>query len=232
MRSKAGHAFVACSCMSLCVRELLSRRMTDHDEGLDQVVILGAGRGVRGSVPSAIVDIDDHTRVMDWLLDAFTALDEYQVCFVGGFKADEVMERYPQVRTVLQPRAGPTPVRCRRSGSCPTTRSVHVRLLLRRGVPPLGGRRVARRRSAMSSSPSIRGGEAGTTRAAAADLAHAEKVGLARRRRCARSGRASTPTRPTPSSQGFAAPRAAREGERRSPRFARVRSRPTRRCPI
>jgi choline kinase/phosphohistidine swiveling domain-containing protein len=73
----------------------------DRDQSADQVVILGAGRGVRGSVPSAIVDIDDHTRVMDWLLDAFAALDNIQVCFVGGFKADEVVERYPQVRTVF-----------------------------------------------------------------------------------------------------------------------------------
>src|SRR5438445_2407257 len=75
--------------------------MIDRDQDADQVVILGAGRGVRGSVPSAIVDIDDHSRVMDWLLDAFAALDRIQVCFVGGFKADEVVERYPQVRTVF-----------------------------------------------------------------------------------------------------------------------------------
>src|SRR3954471_12068487 len=70
-------------------------------EGPDRVVILGAGRGVRGSVPSVIVDIDDDTRVMDWLLDAFTALGDFDVCFVGGFKADEVVERYPQIRTVF-----------------------------------------------------------------------------------------------------------------------------------
>ena len=66
-----------------------------------QVVILGAGRGVRGSVPSVIADVDHETRVMDWLLDAFTALDEPEVCFIGGFKADEVIERYPRVRTVF-----------------------------------------------------------------------------------------------------------------------------------
>ena len=67
----------------------------------NQVVILGAGRGVRGSIPSAIVDIDDKTRVMDWLLDAFAVLDNAEMCFVGGYKADEVVEHYPQIRTVF-----------------------------------------------------------------------------------------------------------------------------------
>jgi glutamine kinase len=65
------------------------------------VVILGAGRGVRGAMPSAMVDIDEKGRVLDWLLDAFASLDAPEVCFVAGFKADEVMERYPNVRTVF-----------------------------------------------------------------------------------------------------------------------------------
>src|SRR6476469_4007112 len=75
--------------------------MIDRDERPDRVVILGAGRGVRGSVPSAIVNVDDDTRVMDWLLDAFSALGDFHVCFIGGFKADEVVERYPQIRTIF-----------------------------------------------------------------------------------------------------------------------------------
>jgi choline kinase len=67
----------------------------------DQVVILGAGRGVRGTLPSAIVDIDERGRVLDWLLDAFRALDAPDVCVVAGFKADEIIERYPHVRTIF-----------------------------------------------------------------------------------------------------------------------------------
>jgi choline kinase len=67
----------------------------------DHVVILGAGRGVRGNLPSAIVGIDEHSSVMDWLLDAFAVLDEPLVTFVGGYKADEVVERYPDVRMVF-----------------------------------------------------------------------------------------------------------------------------------
>ena len=38
---------------------------------------------------------------MDWLLDAFSVLDDPEVCFVAGFKADEVVERYPSVRTIF-----------------------------------------------------------------------------------------------------------------------------------
>ena len=107
-------------------------------------MILGAGRGVRGSLPSAIVDIDDDTRVMDWLLDAFTALGDFDVCFIGGFRADEVMERYPQIRTVFNRELGRY-----RSGGVPGARaarprSVYVRLLFGCGVSPVGSRRVAR----------------------------------------------------------------------------------------
>ncbi len=69
--------------------------------GSAQVVILGAGRSVRGALPSAMVDIDEHGRVMDWLLDAFAVLDEPDVAFVGGYRADDVVERYPQLRVVF-----------------------------------------------------------------------------------------------------------------------------------
>lgn len=62
---------------------------------------MGAGRGVRGTLPSAIIDIDEHGRVLDWLLDAFGVLDSPDILFVAGYKADEVVERYPQIRTIL-----------------------------------------------------------------------------------------------------------------------------------
>ena len=69
--------------------------------GSAQVVILGAGRSVRGGVPSAMVDIDERGRVMDWLLDAFAVLDDPEIYFVGGFKAEDVVERYPQLQVVF-----------------------------------------------------------------------------------------------------------------------------------
>ncbi len=69
--------------------------------GSAQVVILGAGRSVRGGVPSAMVDIDERGRVMDWLLDAFAVLGDPEIYFVGGFKAEDVVERYPQLHVVF-----------------------------------------------------------------------------------------------------------------------------------
>ena len=69
--------------------------------GSAQVVILGAGRSVRGAVPSAMVDIDERGRVLDWLLDAFAVLGEPEIYFVGGFKAEDVVERYPDLRVVF-----------------------------------------------------------------------------------------------------------------------------------
>ena len=69
--------------------------------GSAQVVILGAGRSVRGALPSVMVDIDEHGRVMDWLLDAFAVLERADISFVGGYRAEDVVERYPQLRVVF-----------------------------------------------------------------------------------------------------------------------------------
>jgi len=66
-------------------------------------VILGAGRAVWGGLPSAVVDIPEHGRVLDWTLAALAALEEVEVRFVGGYRAEEVLERYPQVQIVLNP---------------------------------------------------------------------------------------------------------------------------------
>lgn len=70
-------------------------------ERLPTVIILGAGRGVRGTVPSAVVELGEGSVVLDWLLDAFEPLGQRSVCFVGGYRADDVIERYPRLRTVL-----------------------------------------------------------------------------------------------------------------------------------
>jgi choline kinase len=48
-----------------------------------------------------MVDIDERGRVMDWLLDAFAVLDDPEIYFVGGFKAEDVVERYPQLQVVF-----------------------------------------------------------------------------------------------------------------------------------
>ena len=68
-----------------------------------RVVILGAGKAVRGTLPSAIVPVDDHGRVLDWLLAAFSVLESPEVYFVGGYMADAVIEQYPDIRFVFNP---------------------------------------------------------------------------------------------------------------------------------
>ena len=90
--------------------------------GSAQVVILGAGRSVRGALPSAMVDIDEHGRVLDWLLDAFAVLDDPDVAFVGGYRAEDVVERYPQLRAGVQPGVGRDRAGASRSPSSRSTR--------------------------------------------------------------------------------------------------------------
>jgi len=66
-------------------------------------VILGAGRNVRGDVPTAMVNVDGRGCVLDWLLSAFSALPSVEVAFVSGFMAGEVMDRYRGIRFVYNP---------------------------------------------------------------------------------------------------------------------------------
>src|SRR4051794_98151 len=66
-----------------------------------QLVVLGAGRAARSALPSAVVGTDDHRRVLDWILDAFDAVAADPVHFVGGYRVEEIIERYPQLRVTL-----------------------------------------------------------------------------------------------------------------------------------
>lgn len=68
-----------------------------------RVVILGAGRSVRGNLPAAMVDIDHRGCVLDWLLAAFSTLRSAEVNFVGGYMAHAVMDRYRDIRFVFNP---------------------------------------------------------------------------------------------------------------------------------
>ena len=68
-----------------------------------RVVILGAGRSVSGSAPSAMVPIGERQRVLDWLLASFAVLDAPQVHFVGGYRAGDVAEQYPDIRFAFNP---------------------------------------------------------------------------------------------------------------------------------
>jgi choline kinase/phosphohistidine swiveling domain-containing protein len=68
-----------------------------------RVVILGAGRSTSGSLPSALIGIDGEHRVLDWLLDSFSVLGAPEVFFAAGYKVDEIVKRYPQMRFFYNP---------------------------------------------------------------------------------------------------------------------------------
>jgi len=62
------------------------------------VVILGAGRSLKGSEPSALVRTDENHRVLDWVLESFSSLHEPNIYFIGGYKIDAIEENYPSIR--------------------------------------------------------------------------------------------------------------------------------------
>lgn len=67
------------------------------------VVVLAAGRSVRGGAPSAVLDVDGRGLVLDWLLAAFAVLPDPDIRVVAGYRAEEVLGRYPGVQVVLNP---------------------------------------------------------------------------------------------------------------------------------
>jgi len=85
------------------VREPRSDRLsvvTSQTMPRHRVVILGAGRSVRGDIPSAMVNIDHRGRVLDWLLAAFSRLPAVDVTLVGGYKAHAITDQYRDIRFV------------------------------------------------------------------------------------------------------------------------------------
>lgn len=74
-------------------------------EGLPdyRVVILGAGRGLRGHMPTAVMQAGANRCVLDWLLAAFGALHRAEVRFVGGYMADAIRSRYTQLHVDYNP---------------------------------------------------------------------------------------------------------------------------------
>ncbi|MBB83428.1 MAG: hypothetical protein CL931_06420 [Deltaproteobacteria bacterium] len=75
-----------------------------------RVVILGAGRNVRGALPAALSPIGTEGRLLDWLLSAFAALPEAEIDFVSGYMAQDIMRQYKGIEFHHNPdweRTGP-----------------------------------------------------------------------------------------------------------------------------
>jgi choline kinase len=79
-----------------------------HEAPERRVVILGAGRGVTGNLPPAMVPVDPEHRVLDWLLSSFAPLPDCEIFFVGGYKAQVVESQYPDIRFFFNPDWGET----------------------------------------------------------------------------------------------------------------------------
>jgi choline kinase/phosphohistidine swiveling domain-containing protein len=70
-----------------------------------RVVILGAGRGVAGNLPAAMVNVNagEHRRVLDWLLAGFSVLRGPQIHCVVGYRAEAIVGQYPNIRFAFNP---------------------------------------------------------------------------------------------------------------------------------
>ncbi|MCP3902666.1 MAG: sugar metabolism cluster protein [Planctomycetes bacterium] len=79
-----------------------------HEAPERRVVILGAGRGVTGNLPPAMVPVGPEHRVLDWLLSSFAPLPDCQIFFIGGYKAQVVESQYPDIRFFFNPDWGET----------------------------------------------------------------------------------------------------------------------------
>jgi len=63
-----------------------------------QVIILGAGKPFSGENPSALVRAPGNTRrVLDWVIEAFSAIDDAEFCFVGGYRLQDIIAEYPNI---------------------------------------------------------------------------------------------------------------------------------------
>ncbi len=75
-----------------------------------RIVVLGAGRHVRGAVPAAAVRVCRQGTVLDWQRTAFASIRGARMTFVGGYAATEVVNRQRDLQVVLNPdweRSGP-----------------------------------------------------------------------------------------------------------------------------
>ena len=64
-----------------------------------KVVLLGAGSSIRSDLHSALMEAGNGSRVLDWLLQAYTDLS-YDLQFVVGYQLDQLESRYPDYQYV------------------------------------------------------------------------------------------------------------------------------------
>ncbi len=66
-----------------------------------KAIIIGAGRGARlmpmtAEAPKCFAEVGGK-RILDWALEAFRANEIDRVCFVGGYRIDQIRDAYPEL---------------------------------------------------------------------------------------------------------------------------------------
>ena len=69
-----------------------------------QIVILGAGSPYKGEEPSALTPLMGGQRVLDWIIDAFSVLDDPEFHYIGGYGIQKIIDLYPEINFEINPR--------------------------------------------------------------------------------------------------------------------------------
>ena len=66
-----------------------------------EVILLGAGKPIRGTNPAALKKIGLNTVALDWQLDAFKKIgNKIKVSFLGGYKLNKIKKKYPKINFI------------------------------------------------------------------------------------------------------------------------------------
>ena len=68
-----------------------------------KLIILGAGKPHQGVHPAALIKVENGQDVLEWILQSFTSLDLQDVRFIGGYKIDEIVKKYPHINYSINP---------------------------------------------------------------------------------------------------------------------------------
>ena len=69
-----------------------------------RLLILGAGKPHTGSHHSSLTHIDSDKNVLDWLLNSFSSIQLEDIRFIGGYRIQDIMTKYPMINYSINPR--------------------------------------------------------------------------------------------------------------------------------
>ena len=69
-----------------------------------RLLILGAGKPHSGSHHSSLTHVDSDKNVLDWLLNSFSSIKLEDIRFIGGYRIQDIMTKYPMITYSINPR--------------------------------------------------------------------------------------------------------------------------------